>query len=144
MAFLSWSEQYLIGNPVIDNEHRELFLLINQVHNDWVETQDREVIARALTRMVEYAERHFQHEEAIMAQAGYPSLDEHQRVHETLIEQIFKLHHEYAHRGLRFESGTLKFLKTWLVGHILENDYQFRDFLRRTPSEPPAAADPAE
>lgn len=147
MAILSWSEQYLVGNKTIDDEHKELFNLINQFHTDWVETQDRQVIARVLNRLVDYAERHFQHEEAIMAEAGYPMLTEHQKVHEMLFDKIFNLHQDYVRNDLRLEIGMVKFLKNWLVDHILENDYLFRDFLKKhpaadKPAEPLANAEP--
>lgn len=144
MALLSWSDQYLIGNKTIDEEHQELFRLINQFHNDWVETQDRKVISRVLNRVVDYAERHFQHEEAIMTEAGYPLLAEHQKVHEMLFDNIFKLHQEYERNDLRAEVASIKFLKSWLVDHIVENDFLFRDFLMKKKAadikaEPPVA-----
>lgn len=139
MALLSWSDQYLIGNKTIDDEHKELFRLINEFHSDWVETQDRQAIARVLNRLVDYAERHFQHEEQIMAEASYPMLEEHRKVHEMLFDKIFNLHQEYVSKDLRLEIGMVKFLKNWLVDHILDNDYLFRDFLRRKP----APAEPA-
>ena len=35
MALLSWTDQYLIGNDLIDTEHKELFRLINDFHTHW-------------------------------------------------------------------------------------------------------------
>lgn len=34
MALLSWSNQYSIGNDLIDTEHEELFRLINAFHTN--------------------------------------------------------------------------------------------------------------
>jgi hypothetical protein len=44
MTILSWHDQYLIGNSVIDDEHKELFRLINEFHSKWTETRDRQAI----------------------------------------------------------------------------------------------------
>jgi len=90
MALLSWSDQYLIGNDIIDAEHKELFRLINDFHTHWVEAQDRQDIARVLNQLINYAQMHFQHEENIMETAGYPNLLQHQHIHEALIDVVEK------------------------------------------------------
>ncbi len=131
MTLLSWSDQYLIGNPTIDAEHRELFRLINDFHSHWQERQQRQDIAFVLNRLVSYAQEHFRHEEEIMAAAGYPRLAEHHQVHEHLFDAIFRLHEEYMEQDRHLEQDTMKFVKSWLVEHIINNDYLFRDFLAK-------------
>ena len=131
MALLSWSDQYLIGNAQIDAEHEELFRLINEFHGLWSENRKQEDIARVLNRLVAYTQIHFQHEEQIMAAAGYPKLEDHQNVHVAMVETIFKLQQSFEDKGLHLEMDTMKFVKAWLVEHILENDYLFRDYLAR-------------
>ncbi|MBL8416404.1 MAG: hemerythrin family protein [Propionivibrio sp.] len=140
MALLSWSDQYLIGNNVIDTEHKELFRLINDFHTHWLEAQDRRDIARVLNQLITYAQMHFQHEEKIMEAAGYPKLAEHQEIHEALIDSIFQLHHSYSEGNLHLEINTMKFVRNWLIEHILKNDYLFRDFLSRQKSSGEAAS----
>ncbi len=134
MALLSWSDQYLIGNDTIDAEHRELFRLLNDFHTRWVDAHNRQDIARVLNQLIAYAQIHFQHEEKIMADAGFHKLAEHQQIHEAMIDTIFALHKSYEEGNLHLEMDTMKFLKSWLVGHILDNDYIFRDFLARRKS----------
>ena len=131
MALLSWSNQYLIGNDLIDTEHEELFRLINDFHSLWVEEQNRQDIARVLNQLIAYAQMHFQHEEVIMEDAGYQMLAEHQKIHESMIKKIFELHASYEDGHLRLEIETMKFVKSWLLDHILEHDYRFRNYLAR-------------
>ena len=50
MALLSWSTQYLIGDPVIDSEHKELFRLITPFHDHGQEKHDPQEIARVLNQ----------------------------------------------------------------------------------------------
>lgn len=134
MTFLSWNDDYLIGDATIDTEHRELFRLINEFHSRWQAGRERREIALVLTQLVRYAEEHFQHEEALMAAAGYPLLDEHRRVHEELVESIFVLHEEYVKQEGNIELKTMKFVRNWLVEHIVHNDYLFRDYLAKPTS----------
>lgn len=131
MALLSWSKQYLIGNDAIDSEHEELFRLLNNFHSRWIEVHARQDIAKVFNQLIVYAEMHFRHEEQIMAAADYPQLADHQKIHESMIDTIFRLQQSYEEESLRLEMDTMKFVKSWLVEHILENDYLFRDFLLR-------------
>ncbi len=140
MALLSWSNQYLIGNDLIDTEHEELFRLINNFHSLWLESRNRQEIAKILNQLIAYAQMHFQHEERIMEDAGFPKLAEHQNIHEAMIDKIFELHASYAEGNLRLEIETMKFVKSWLLEHILENDYLFRDYLLRKPDSGEEAA----
>jgi len=138
MALLSWSEQYLIGNDLIDAEHEELFRLINDFHTQWQQGREQQDIARVLNQLIGYADMHFRHEETIMRDAGFPLLDEHMALHEVLIDTIFQLQKSYEEGSLRLEMDTMKFVKSWLLDHILQNDYRFRDFLARKKSLPDA------
>lgn len=134
MALLTWSDQYLIGNESIDLEHEELFRLINAFHSHWLETRNPPDIARMLNRLIAYAEKHFRNEEAIMDAAGFAPVGEHQRIHEAMVDRIFALQQAYEDGSLRLEMETMKFLKSWLIEHILESDYRFRDFIRQKQS----------
>lgn len=131
MALLSWSNQYLIGNDLIDAEHEELFTLVNAFHTRWAEAHTRQDIAKILNQLIVYAEMHFRHEEQVMRDTGFPKLEQHQTIHETMIDAIFRLQQSYEDGNLHLEMDTMKFVKAWLVEHILENDYLFRDFLAR-------------
>lgn len=139
MALLTWSDQYLIGNESIDRQHEELFRLINAFHSRWLETHNQQDIARMLNRLVTYAEMHFRNEEAIMDSEGFALLGEHQQIHEALIDRIFALQKSYEDESLRVEMETMKFVKSWLIEHILEDDYRFRDFMKRKQSLAKAA-----
>ena len=131
MALLSWSNQYLIGEQTIDSEHCELFRLINNFHTLWLEQRNKQDIASVLNQLVKYAEVHFQHEESIMNAVEYPRLNEHRKAHEELFDAIFRLQHEYESKDIHLEQDTMKFVRSWLVEHIINSDYAFRDFLKK-------------
>ena len=131
MAILTWHDQYLIGNSTIDEEHKMLFRLINDFHTGWSENRDRAAVAKLLNQLIQYGEMHFQHEEGIMSAEGYPQLESHQRVHEKLVEEIFKLNQELVDKSRLLDRDMGKFLKQWLVDHIVHNDFEFRSFLER-------------
>ena len=134
MALLSWSRQYEIGNDLIDQQHQELFRRINAFHDLWLAQREVQAIAVLLNQLIAYAEMHFQNEEAIMRDAGFPRLEEHQAEHEAMVETIFRLRQTFEQNNGRIEMDTIKFVKSWLIEHIVRNDYLFRDFLARRKS----------
>ena len=56
MTILSWHDQYLIGNAIIDDEHKELFRLINDFHSKWTEKRDRQTIKEVLNSLIQYCQ----------------------------------------------------------------------------------------
>ena len=131
MTILSWNDQYLIGQSTIDEQHKVLFELVNDFHSHWKEKRDRQQVAFVLNKLIQYGERHFRDEEAIMTREGYPLLESHHKIHELLIEEVFKLNEELISKNPLLERDMTKFLKQWLVEHIVTNDYEFRNFLAR-------------
>jgi hemerythrin len=131
MILLSWREDYRVGIPLIDAEHLHLFKLINEFHDRYRSGDMHRQILLVLNRLVEYAEEHFQHEEALMREIEYPRLERQQDLHAKLYSSIFTLNEKLSLDGARADAETLRFLKHWILGHILEEDMDIGDFLRR-------------
>lgn len=140
MTLLSWTDDYAIGEAGIDAEHRALFELANDFHSRWQAQGERAEIAQILQRLVLYAEEHFRNEEQVMAAAGYPHLDEHRAVHAYMFEEIFKLREEFEHQDAHLEQDTMRFVRNWLVNHIVQHDFEFRAFLHKKAGSIPAPA----
>src|SRR5512140_2914297 len=131
MTLLSWREDYEVGVPLIDREHRYLFELINEFHDKHASGNTRHEILRVLNRLVAYAEEHFQHEEALMEKIGYPRFAHQHGLHIDLFSSIFALNEKLTAHSARVDAKTMHFLKTWLLGHILKEDMDIGDFMRR-------------
>lgn len=129
MTMLSWHDQYLIGDWTIDEQHKMLFKLINDFHTHWLEARDPKEIALLLNKLIQYCEHHFASEEAIMEKEGFPKLEQHLQDHDKLAKTIFALNEEFVHRREMASSDVQKFCKHWLVDHIVNSDYEFRDYL---------------
>jgi len=138
VPFLSWGEKYRVGVDCIDQEHQYLFDLINEFHDLHLHRAQRHALARVLNRLVQYAEEHFRHEEAIMEKAGYPAYTAHCGLHEQLYLTIYRLSDELAAGSLRADMDTVRFIRSWLVNHIAQHDLQFAGYLAGRAQSPPA------
>lgn len=133
MTLVSWRDEYRVGVPTVDAEHRYLFSLINAFHDGYLSGQPPRELLRVFTCLVAYAEEHFQHEEALMRRAGYPRLAEHKLQHDRLYATVYELNEQLARGEASVDRQTMRLLKHWLVDHILQQDLAVGDFLRIAP-----------
>lgn len=128
---MEWSDALSIGIPEIDDQHRTFVELLNRLAalsgDPAASRRDLRVL---LADLVTYAEHHFVAEEECMVIAGYPRAAEHAAVHDAAARRIHDLLIRDADEvELYGFLGT--FMKGWLVSHIMGEDMDFGDWLRR-------------
>jgi hemerythrin len=131
MSLMPWNDKYLIGNEVIDSDHKTLFAMLNEFYDAFLETKKRSDLIGILTRLVQYAEAHFQREEAIMDACGYMLLGEHHLSHTRLYETIYELNERLVADPAPLDRAAISFLKNWLVDHVVNEDSKIGEFLRQ-------------
>ncbi|MBQ8278300.1 MAG: hemerythrin family protein [Roseburia sp.] len=124
-----FSNEYLTGIDLIDNEHRQLFSLVNDVHklvHDEFIFDKYDEIMRILTELRNYTELHFHDEEAYMEQIHYPGLEAQRYAHAAFIEKLVDINFEELEsmddNQQEYLLDVLDFLAKWLVNHILKMD----------------------
>lgn len=88
MAFMEWSDKLLTGVREVDEQHKKLVALINELYDAMKQGKGKEVIDKALDELVKYAGYHFSTEETLMTKYGYPELASHKREHENFKAKI--------------------------------------------------------
>ena len=53
-----------------------------------------------------------------------------------MTDTIFRLREAYESKSIHLEMDTKRFVRSWLIDHIVQNDYGFGDFLARKKSVP--------
>ena len=129
VSVVHWTDAMSVGNPHIDEQHMILIDTINQLATAEARA-DRPVVAMIIDELVAYASFHFSFEEQLMADAAYPVLDQHHRVHQGFSQWILQVREEFFH-GKRLQVGEriLHFLRDWLRKHILDEDQRYRPYL---------------
>lgn len=144
MTLVSWRDDYRVGVPLIDTEHQYLIGLINEFHDKHASRVTRPLAMSVLNKLVSYAEQHFQHEEALMDEIGFPRLAHQQELHEQLYSSIFVLNEELSQEHAIADGKTMRFLRHWLLDHILDEDMAIGNFLRRKNAKAAQAAEEEE
>ena len=88
MALIEWQKHFELGILEVDQEHRALVELINDVHRRLEGNEDGAPILETLGEIHAQIAAHFALEERIMRQSSYRHLAEHKEDHETLLDEI--------------------------------------------------------
>lgn len=130
---ITWQDDLDTGIDVIDQQHRRIVAMINQLANGAPEAAG-EVIADLL----DYTQSHFAFEEELMAVAGYPLTDAHRRIHDMFARRV--LRYQERHRAGEDVVDELRdLLSTWLFNHIRNDDGHTRNRYTGTWSASPVA-----
>jgi diguanylate cyclase (GGDEF)-like protein/hemerythrin-like metal-binding protein len=123
---LVWQEAYESGNPVIDDEHRQLFDRANVlIDASFVQEETPEVFRAALDDLVAHVARHFAHEEALLEQHQYARLIPHKAAHARLLEKAAVLN-DAARAGSATLGDIVNFVAAEVVvRHLLTMDRDF-------------------
>jgi hemerythrin len=129
MPLIVWKEIYQTGIVTLDEEHQGLVELINQLCEAIREKRGKDVLGEVLTALLDYTEHHFQHEEELMRQYGFPGLEEHQQIHQLLRDTVQEINAKNVAGSEKLAQELYKFLRGWLLGHIVEVDKKYGAYL---------------
>ncbi len=129
MAFINWGEAYILHIDEMDQQHKQLADIVNEIYLH-VSNNDLDYVANnAIYRLVALVKHHFETEEEMMMQVNYPEIDEHKKVHRELVDQIVAIAGKIRVELLLNPIDVLAFLRAWLNDHLLEEDTRFAHYL---------------
>lgn len=126
MALFYWNTHLETGNDQIDNQHKRLFELTNNIA-DAVSGQgtlpDAPVL---LDELIDYAKTHFCDEERLMCQSSLSTSKRQQHVcaHRTFQNRVQDIAAKSDLAQAEAVNEILNFLVNWLVTHILKLDHR--------------------
>ena len=88
MDALTWKPEYEIGAPQIDEQHRQLVHLANDLYRIVENGSDNRSLLRAFEALINYTENHFREEEALWQQIDSPHLADQEKDHDRLAEEL--------------------------------------------------------
>lgn len=129
MQEIEWSDTLSVGVTEIDDQHKELIKMLNElnkaIHGGWGKEARKEVI----NKLVEYTRIHFTTEESVMSIAGYPDVEVHKKQHHNLILSVNEYIKKYEENPDASSYDLLFFLKKWLTEHIVKSDKALANYL---------------
>jgi len=122
MGYFSWSDELSVGSSFIDNDHRKLISLVNQLHEAMSQRQGKEIVQSVLVELIKYSQEHFEREEEHMQKIQYAELAAHKAEHDKLLNEVLDLQKKFNDGGELLTFQVSRFLREGLVAHIMKSD----------------------
>lgn len=129
MALAEWNSSLDTGIKSIDDQHKKLVEIINDL-DEALKLGKGNVVENALyEELSNYILKHFSDEEEYMLKWKYPEMESHLQAHNWFTDKV----REFRKQGKPGESSVtddvLQFLLNWLIEHIKTVDKELGKFL---------------
>ncbi len=129
MQPIPWKEQFKVGVEKIDEQHRHLLDIINQIIESIEKNSEWKTTATIIDSLINYAYNHFSTEERYMMESGYPELQEHVALHLEFIRKVFAMSEEVTLKGAVVQREMLSYVTSWYTNHVLGVDRKYMPYL---------------
>ena len=132
MSKIIWENRWNFYDPTIDDQHKKLIKLLNQIRCDEIKTGE------LMAEFVDYSAKHFADEEKLMSDVNYPEYhfnlhkQEHRNFTNALMDVSFKI---LEVQGCLGEAKVIinrfkRFCFIWFENHFLGTDRSLSKFLQ--------------
>jgi hemerythrin-like metal-binding protein len=120
--WISWDDRLDTGIGTIDEHHRYLFDLVNDLYDVVVRKRGARSVARLIKALDAYAKVHFRAEEMMMAHYGFEGISRQEHQHHAFEQQVQEFYQEFHVNPLVAQFDILQYLRAWLTNHIQVED----------------------
>jgi len=130
MNLFEWTPAIAVGITTIDDQHKKLISLINDVSDAMKARKATEVIGNILLELSDYTIYHFGNEEKAFEKYNYPDKAAHMATHKIYVDKINELVERNKKGELGLSISVLDFLMEWITNHIMKTDMQYVPFFK--------------
>jgi hemerythrin len=130
MSFFDWQDALSVGIVEIDNQHKQLVAMINDLYSAMRAGRGREVLGGIIDKMSQYAVEHFKTEETYMTRFGYSDYSSHKASHDAFIAKVSDFKQSFSQGKILLSIEIMNFLKDWLFQHIAKSDQKYVPFFK--------------
>ena len=125
MPFIEWDEKFSVKVKEIDDQHKGLFQIINDLNDAVSVGKAQDIIEATVHKMIEYSKVHFGTEEKYMTKYNYKGYQEHKVEHDEFSMKVLEMNSRLKAEVYVMSSEITRFLKDWLTDHILVTDKKY-------------------
>jgi len=122
MALMTWTNELSVNVPQMDEQHRRLFELTNQLHDAVLKKRGSGMLQALFAQVVQTTATHFAAEERFMQQIRFRGIDKHKAQHDAWTTQMQELKTRIEAGAATVSLDVVQFLKDWMLTHLLESD----------------------
>ena len=129
--FFQWKIDYSTGIQEIDNQHKEIIMLVKDLLKICKDTDNENQRNDFITLILaggKYMEEHFSTEEKYMTTLKYPKYEEHKKRHDKMLEDTKEMVNKIKDEKKTIMDGVI-FIREWVVEHINSIDKDMGEYL---------------
>lgn len=129
---IKFKDEYKTGIAVIDEQHKEFFLIVNRLESAIVK-QDLSLMLSILDEFAKYTKYHFITEEVFLSDLEPHLFKRHKEIHDKIKKDVLELkaNIEASSDPLPLFIDLYDILKGWIIDHVLNEDYIIREISHR-------------
>jgi len=124
-VFFQWTDNMSVKSQEIDQQHKQLVDLLNELYQAFMEKEHKEKIGIIIEKMWDYTKYHFNTEEIYFSTFGYEGRAMHILEHENFRNKVNEFKQKYKANSGALTFEVVNFLRNWLMGHIMETDRKY-------------------
>lgn len=128
MSLIEWNDTMSVSVAEIDNQHKKLVAMINELNDAMAKGKGKEAIGKIINELITYATTHFATEEKYFDMFKYPGALVHKKEHADFVKKVGEFQDGFSKGSLSLTIEVMRFLKDWLTKHILGSDKKYGPF----------------
>jgi hemerythrin len=126
MTFMTWTKEMSVGVASLDDDHKKLIGIINELHDGIVAGHKKEILAAVLDQLVDYTKFHFTKEEELFLKTKYLGASTHMMEHASFVSRITNLQERLKSAPVAMlDLELMSYLRNWLLTHIQGSDKKY-------------------
>lgn len=126
---ISWQEHFSVNHPVLDEQHKMLLSVLNQMIDDLIsyESGDSSSMEQNISIFNSMQDSHLKYEEGVLSEKHFPALEEHRNRHGDYREQMQDLIGQPA--SIANFQHLVVIIREWFQSHVLVEDMKYRPYM---------------
>ena len=127
-----WDSLLETGNKQIDSQHKQLFVIFNDLVEACQAGTGKAELARTIKFLLAYTVKHFKDEEALQLQYGYEDYLRHRQIHKEFTSVAVDLANRLQEEGPTacLVAEVHSSMGDWLINHIKSDDFYLAAFIK--------------
>ncbi|MEG3439849.1 bacteriohemerythrin [Pannus brasiliensis CCIBt3594] len=130
MAVIQWNNNLSVGIVEIDEQHKKLVKMINELYDAMKQGKGKDVTGKIINGLIGYTESHFRMEERYFDELGYPDAAAHKLEHIAFKQKVTEFKEKFDKGKITLSIEVMLFLSNWLQNHIEGVDKKYAAFFK--------------
>jgi len=131
LMLMDWKDEYSVEVNEIDEQHKKIFLLINDLYNAIQEMNTKEKLKEILENLIDYAIYHFNTEEKYFDKFKFELTSEHKQEHNQFKKKISDMNEKINNNEIQISFELIDFLEDWIIDHVTDSDQKYKNCLKK-------------